>query len=168
MPAPYSGIYAIVSRQRWLLAHWRGLPRCDLESMSARRYAGRGGGAAKGMPRPNGERFRNYVEQMLAPTLSRGDVVMLDNLSSHNAAGIETVIQARGAKTCLPAALQPRSQPDQAALRQATLPAPSARQWPPVDITLLPDSAPAAYTTAARSLVAAVTASPPTGAPGPV
>jgi hypothetical protein len=35
---------------------------------------------------------------------------------------------------------------------------------PPVDITLLPESAPAAYTTAARSLVAAVTASPPTGA----
>src|SRR5260370_5534770 len=39
---------------------------------------------------------------------------------------------------------------------------------PPVDITLLPESAPAAYTTAARSLVAAVTASPPTGAPSPV
>jgi len=35
----------------------------------------------------NGERFRNYVEQMLAPTLSRGDVVLLDNLSSHKAAG---------------------------------------------------------------------------------
>jgi hypothetical protein len=38
----------------------------------------------------------------------------------------------------------------------------------PVDITLLPGSAPAAYTTAARSLAAAVTASPPTGAPNPV
>jgi hypothetical protein len=46
----------------------------------------------------NGERFRNYVEPMLAPTLSRGDVLTLDNLSSHKAAGIETVIQARGAK----------------------------------------------------------------------
>jgi transposase len=46
----------------------------------------------------SGERFRNYVEQMLAPTLSRGDVLTLDNLSSHKAAGIETVIQARGAK----------------------------------------------------------------------
>src|SRR6266851_3965227 len=42
--------------------------------------------------------------------------------------------------------------------------------WLP-DITVwagVPESAPAAYTTAARSLVAAVTASPPTGAPSPV
>ena len=46
----------------------------------------------------NSERFRNYVEQMLAPTLSSGDVLLLYNLSGHNAAGIETAIQARGAK----------------------------------------------------------------------
>ena len=36
------------------------------------------------------------------------------------------------------------------------------RLHPPADITLLPESAPAAYTTAARCLVAAVTVSPPT------
>jgi hypothetical protein len=31
----------------------------------------------------NGERFRAYVDQFLAPTLKPGDVVILDNLGSH-------------------------------------------------------------------------------------
>ena len=31
----------------------------------------------------NGERFRLYVETMLAPTLREGDVVIMDNLGSH-------------------------------------------------------------------------------------
>jgi hypothetical protein len=31
----------------------------------------------------NGERFGGNVEQMLAPTLRQGDIVLLDNLSSH-------------------------------------------------------------------------------------
>jgi hypothetical protein len=31
----------------------------------------------------NGQAFRAYVEQALAPTLSVGDVVVLDNLTSH-------------------------------------------------------------------------------------
>ena len=34
-----------------------------------------------------GEIFRAYVEQMLAPALSRGDVVVLDNLTAHKVAG---------------------------------------------------------------------------------
>ena len=72
----------------------------------------------------NGERFRNYVEQLLAPTLSHGDVVMLDNLSSHKAAGIETVIQARGAKLlCLP----PYS-PDRNPIKQPVAKPPCPRQ----------------------------------------
>jgi hypothetical protein len=33
----------------------------------------------------NGELFATYVEQVLAPTLAPGDIVILDNLSSHNA-----------------------------------------------------------------------------------
>jgi len=33
----------------------------------------------------NGEMFRAYVEQMLAPALRPGDVVVLDNLPAHNA-----------------------------------------------------------------------------------
>jgi len=37
----------------------------------------------------NGEMFRAYVEQMLAPALRPGDVVVLDNLPAHKVAGIE-------------------------------------------------------------------------------
>ena len=31
----------------------------------------------------NGDIFRAYVEQVLAPTLKPGDIVILDNLGSH-------------------------------------------------------------------------------------
>src|SRR3954465_10967105 len=46
----------------------------------------------------NGRRFRAYVEQMLAPTLAPGDIVLLDNLRSHKVAGIAEAIDARGAQ----------------------------------------------------------------------
>ena len=46
----------------------------------------------------NGQRFRAYVEQMLAPTLAPGDIVLLDNLRSHKVAGIAEAIAARGAQ----------------------------------------------------------------------
>jgi transposase len=46
----------------------------------------------------NGQRFRAYVEQMLAPTLAPGDIVLLDNLRSHKTAGIAEAITARGAQ----------------------------------------------------------------------
>jgi len=45
----------------------------------------------------NGELFRGYVEQHLAPTLSVGDVVIMDNLNSHKVAGVRPAIEARGA-----------------------------------------------------------------------
>ena len=45
----------------------------------------------------NGEAFRVYVEQVLAPTLKPGDIVVMDNLSSHKVAGIRELIEARGA-----------------------------------------------------------------------
>jgi hypothetical protein len=38
-----------------------------------------------------------YVEQFLAPTLSPGDVLVLDNLSSHKVASVRDAIEARGA-----------------------------------------------------------------------
>jgi transposase len=44
-----------------------------------------------------GEIFRAYVEQMLAPTLTAGDVVVLDNLPAHKVAGVEGAIRAAGA-----------------------------------------------------------------------
>jgi transposase len=45
----------------------------------------------------NGEAFSAYVEQMLAPSLKPGDVLMMDNLPANKVAGIETAIRAVGA-----------------------------------------------------------------------
>lgn len=45
----------------------------------------------------NGETFLAYVRQFLCPTLEPGDTVILDNLSSHKVAGVETAILATGA-----------------------------------------------------------------------
>ena len=45
----------------------------------------------------NGDIFRSYVEQVLAPTLGPGDIVILDNLGSHKVAGVREGIEARGA-----------------------------------------------------------------------
>jgi transposase len=38
-----------------------------------------------------------YVERCLAPTLKRKDIVMIDNLPAHKAAGVREAIEARGA-----------------------------------------------------------------------
>jgi len=45
----------------------------------------------------NGQSFRAYVEQCLAPTLVQGDVVIADNLGSHKVGGVREAIEARGA-----------------------------------------------------------------------
>lgn len=45
----------------------------------------------------NGAVFRAYVEQQLAPTLSAGEIVVMDNLNSHKVAGIREAIEACGA-----------------------------------------------------------------------
>jgi transposase len=45
----------------------------------------------------NGRVFREYVRQVLAPTLQPGDIVVMDNLSSHKAAGVQEAIAAVGA-----------------------------------------------------------------------
>ena len=45
----------------------------------------------------NGDAFRAYVEQVLAPTLSPGDVVIMDNLPAHKASGIREAIETAGA-----------------------------------------------------------------------
>jgi transposase len=46
----------------------------------------------------NGERFQIYVERLLVPTLASGDVVIMDNLSSHKAKAIRAAIRRAGAK----------------------------------------------------------------------
>jgi DDE superfamily endonuclease len=45
----------------------------------------------------NGALFRAWVEQHLAPLLRAGDIVVMDNLSSHKVAGIRQAIEAVGA-----------------------------------------------------------------------
>ena len=45
----------------------------------------------------NGNIFRAYVEQVLAPTLAPGDIVILDNLGSHKVNGVRETIEATGA-----------------------------------------------------------------------
>jgi transposase len=45
----------------------------------------------------NGNGFLAYVEQVLAPTLKPGDVVVLDNLSAHKVPGAREAIEAAGA-----------------------------------------------------------------------
>jgi hypothetical protein len=39
-----------------------------------------------------GKKFLAYVEKCLAPTLKRKDIVMIDNLPAHKAAGIREAI----------------------------------------------------------------------------
>ena len=45
----------------------------------------------------NGAAFKAYTEQCLAPSLEPGDIVIMDNLSSHKVAGIREAITAVGA-----------------------------------------------------------------------
>src|SRR5690349_15544336 len=46
----------------------------------------------------NGETFRAYVEQFLVPTLTPGDIVIIDNLGSHKGIGVRRAIEAAGAQ----------------------------------------------------------------------
>lgn len=45
----------------------------------------------------NGIVFLAYVEQVLVPTLSEGDIVVMDNLPAHKAASVRDAIEAAGA-----------------------------------------------------------------------
>ena len=46
----------------------------------------------------NGESFLAYVEQFLLPTLSAGDVVIMDNLGSHKSQAVRRAIRSVGAR----------------------------------------------------------------------
>jgi len=46
----------------------------------------------------NATSFLAWIEQFLAPTLSPGDVVILDNLSSHKRPAVRRAIRATGAR----------------------------------------------------------------------
>lgn len=46
----------------------------------------------------NGNGFLAYVEQVLAPSLTPGDIVVMDNLAAHKVPGIREAIEAVGAR----------------------------------------------------------------------
>jgi transposase len=46
----------------------------------------------------NGPLFRAWIEQHLAPVLKPGDIVVMDNLSSHKVAGVREAIESAGAE----------------------------------------------------------------------
>ena len=45
----------------------------------------------------NGDAFLAYVEQVLVPTLRKGDVIIMDNLGSHKVKGVREAIEGAGA-----------------------------------------------------------------------
>jgi len=46
----------------------------------------------------NGDLFKAYISQCLVPTLRKGDIVIMDNLTSHKVAGVVDPIIAAGAQ----------------------------------------------------------------------
>ena len=62
----------------------------------------------------NGDVFLAYVQQQLLPTLGAGEVVVMDNLGTQESRGPRSDRVVRG-KSCLPAALQSRPEPDRIA-----------------------------------------------------
>ncbi len=46
----------------------------------------------------NGTLFLKYIQEFLCPTLKPGDIVIMDNLSSHKVEGVRKAIEAAGAK----------------------------------------------------------------------
>ncbi len=46
----------------------------------------------------DGAVFKTYVREVLSPTLSAGDVVVMDNLGAHKVVGVREAIEARGAR----------------------------------------------------------------------
>jgi transposase len=55
--------------------------------------------AQKAFDQPmNAAKFEEWVEKCLVPTLSKGDIVVMDNLSSHKGSRVEQLIKAAGAE----------------------------------------------------------------------
>lgn len=46
----------------------------------------------------NGDIFKLYLEPVLGPTLRPGDILIMDNLSSHKVEGVDDLVTARGAR----------------------------------------------------------------------
>jgi hypothetical protein len=62
--------------------------------------------------------FLAYVEQVLCPALQPGDVVVMDNLSSHKAEGVRSWIESQGAELLYLPAYSPDLNPHRKGLGQ--------------------------------------------------
>jgi hypothetical protein len=67
----------------------------------------------------NGDRFRVYVEQVPAPILAPGDIVVMDNLGSHKGKAVRRAIRQANAKLLFLPQYSPGPQSDRTILRQA-------------------------------------------------
>ena len=83
----------------------------------------------------NGESFRTYVDQVLAPTLKPGDVVILDNLGSHKDKAVRRALRASGARLLFLPPLFPRPQPHRTGLRQTETSHAKGQRSEPSDAT---------------------------------
>lgn len=59
----------------------------------------------------DGPAFIAYIEQVLVPTLRKGDTVFMDNLRTHKVAGVREAIEAAGAKLRFTPAYSPDLNP---------------------------------------------------------
>jgi hypothetical protein len=78
----------------------------------------------------NGNVFLAYVQQVLVPTLRSGDIVVMDNLSSHKKAGVREAIESAGAKSLCCSAPKTR-----VCLAKTCWPATRSCVSPPIRIT---------------------------------
>jgi hypothetical protein len=62
------------------------------------------------------EIFEAYIEGFLAPTLKPGQLVVMDNLGAHRPKRVRELIEGRGLRASLPAALLSGPQPDRGSL----------------------------------------------------
>jgi transposase len=108
----------------------------------------------------NGELFLAYVEQVLVPTLKRGDIVIMDNLPAHKIAAVREAIEAAGAKLLFIPPYSPDLNPIELAfskLKSYCEPKQSGpwmrcgRLWETYATASVPESAPTTSTTTAIS-----------------
>jgi transposase len=80
----------------------------------------------------DGDAFRAYVEQVLVPDLTPGDVVVMDNLPAHKVHGVRQAIEAAGATLLYLPAYSPDFNPIEMAFSKfkALLRATAARSIP--------------------------------------
>lgn len=77
----------------------------------------------------NGAAFEKYVEQVLAPSLTAGQIVVMDNLSIHKGTQVRNAIEARGCQLLFLPSYSPALSPIEEAFskRKAALRRASAR-----------------------------------------